>query len=38
MKPIAGNAIVYIVQLVDDMIYTNILIEKVLCMCLVGIL
>ena len=38
MKPIIGSAIIYVVQLVDDMISTNILIEKVSCMCLVGLI
>ena len=38
MKPIVGSIIVYIVQLLDDMICTNILIEKVSCMCLVGLI
>ena len=38
MKPILGSTIVYIVQLVDNMIYTNVLIEKMLCMCLVGLI
>ena len=38
MKLIIGSKIVYVVQLIDDMIFTNILIEKVLCMCLVGLI
>ena len=38
MKPIVGSAIVYVVQLVDDMICINVLIEKVSCMCLIGLI
>ena len=37
-KPIVGSIIVYVVQLVDGMICTNVLIEKVSCMCLIGFL
>ena len=37
-KPIVGSIIVYIMQLVDDMICANVLIEKVSCMYLIGFL
>ena len=37
-KPIVSSIIIYIVQLVNIMICTSILIEKVLCMCLVGLI
>ena len=36
-KPILDSTIVYVVQLVDNMMYTNTLIEKVSCICLVGL-
>ena len=38
MNLIVGSAIIYIVQLVDDMICTKVLIEKVSCIRLVGLL
>ena len=38
MKAVVGSTIVYMVRLVDEMIYTNVLNEKVLCMFLVGLI
>ena len=38
MNTIIGSAIIYVVQLVDNMIFTKVLIEKVSCIYLVGLL
>ena len=38
MKPIVGSAIVYMVQLVDDMICTKVRIKKISYICLVGLI
>ena len=38
MKTIVGSIIVYVVQLVDDVICIDVLIEKVSCMYLVGLI
>ena len=38
MQPIVGSLIIYVVQLADDITCTKVLIEKVSCMCLFGLI